>query len=80
MKVFLFAGALLMAQSTWAASQLRVAALDCTALNSLGYASLKLDKSDVVSITVNSAFSSLAACSPLPARRTGRMVRAAPRR
>ncbi|HEX7673032.1 MAG TPA: hypothetical protein VF412_02615 [Bdellovibrio sp.] len=61
MKLFLVAGALLLAQSSWAAPSLRVVSLDCSAVNTLGYASLKLNKSDQVSITVNSAYSSLAA-------------------
>lgn len=59
MKMFFAAGALLISQSTWAAP-LKVTSLECTALNAVGYASLRLEKPDVVSIVINSVLSSKA--------------------
>ncbi|QDK38568.1 hypothetical protein [Bdellovibrio sp. NC01] len=58
MKLYAFATALLLSQTTFAASALSIAKLDCTAVNAGGFASLKLSPSGQVEIVVNNVFKS----------------------
>ncbi len=62
MKLFVLAGALLISQASFAAD-LRVSKLECGAVNSLGYADLRLNPAGQVDIVVNSAFKSEAKLS-----------------
>jgi hypothetical protein len=58
MKGLLIVCALFGAQASYAASsKATVSKLECSAVNSLGYASLKLDKNNQVNIVVNNAYS-----------------------
>ena len=58
MKLYAFATALLLSQTTFAASALSIAKLECTAVNAGGFASLKLGQAGQVEIVVNNVFKS----------------------